>query len=67
MLTVFENLSSELERQYVSQGKYGASVNVSSEQLPRNRVKLSVDIEEGETAELNSINIVGIKFFLKKN
>ena len=48
----FENLSSELERQYVSQGKYGATVNVSSEQLPRNRVKLSVDIEEGETAEL---------------
>ena len=61
--SVFENLSSELERQYVSQGKYGASVNVSSEQLPRNRVKLSVDIEEGETAELNSINIVGNKIF----
>ncbi len=61
--SVFENLSSELERQYVSQGKYGASVNVSSEQLPRNRVKLSVDIEEGETAELNLINIVGNKIF----
>ncbi len=61
--SVFENLSSELERQYVSQGKYGASVNVSSEQLPRNRVKLIVDIEEGETAELNSINIVGNKIF----
>ena len=61
--SVFENLSSELERQYVSQGKYGATVNVSSEQLPRNRVKLSVDIEEGETAELNSINIVGNKIF----
>ena len=61
--SVFENLSSELERQYVSQGKYGASVNVSSELLPRNRVKLSVDIEEGETAELNSINIVGNKIF----
>lgn len=61
--SVFENLSSELERQYVSQGKYGASVNVFSEPLPRNRVKLSVDIEEGETAELNSINIVGNKIF----
>ena len=61
--SVFENLSSELERQYVSQGKYGASVEVLSDPLPRNRVKLSVEIEEGETAELKTINIVGNKIF----
>tara|TARA_B100000941_G_scaffold153070_1_gene108549 strand:+ start:25 stop:2346 length:2322 start_codon:yes stop_codon:yes gene_type:complete len=64
--SVFENLSSELERQYVSQGKYGASVEVLSESLPRNRVKLSVEIEEGETAELKSINIVGNKIFAEE-
>ncbi len=64
--SVFENLSSELERQYVSQGKYGASVEVFSDSLPRNRVKLSVEIEEGETAELKSINIVGNKIFAEE-
>ena len=64
--SVFENLSSELERQYVSQGKYGASVEVLSDSLPRNRVKLSVKIEEGETAELKSINIVGNKIFAEE-
>ena len=64
--SVFENLSSELERQYVSQGKYGASVEVLSDSLPRNRVKLSVEIEEGETAELRSINIVGNKIFAEE-
>ena len=64
--SVFENLSSELERQYVSQGKYGASVEVISDPLPRNRVKLSVEIEEGETAELKSINIVGNKIFAEE-
>ena len=65
--SVFENLSSELERQYVSQGKYGASVEVLSDSLPRNRVKLSVEIEEGETAELKSINIVGNKIFAEED
>ena len=64
--SVFENLSSELERQYVSQGKYGASVEVMSDSLPRNRVKLSVEIEEGETAELKSINIIGNKIFAEE-
>ena len=64
--SVFENLSSELERQYVSQGKYGASVEVLSDSLPRNRVKLSVEIDEGETAELKSINIVGNKIFAEE-
>ena len=33
--SIFENLSSELERQYISQGRYGADVKVSSENLER--------------------------------
>ncbi|MDA9636273.1 outer membrane protein assembly factor BamA [SAR86 cluster bacterium] len=61
--SVFENLSSELERQYISQGRYGADVKVSSEDLERNRVKLSIDIDEGSTAKLKALNIVGNKKF----
>ena len=61
--SIFENLSSELERQYISQGRYGAQVEVSSEDLERNRVKLSIDIDEGSTAKLKLVNIVGNKDF----
>ena len=59
--SVFESLSVELERQYSSQGKYSAEVEVSTEDLPKNRIKLSVEIDEGESASLRKINIVGNK------
>ena len=55
--SVFENLSSELERQYISQGRYGAKVEVSSEDLERNRVKLNIVIDEGSTASIKRVNI----------
>ncbi len=57
--SVFESLSVELERQYSSQGKYSASVEVNAEDLPKNRIKLSIDIDEGQSASLKKINIVG--------
>tara|TARA_B100001029_G_scaffold39681_1_gene30760 strand:- start:8883 stop:11210 length:2328 start_codon:yes stop_codon:yes gene_type:complete len=63
---VFESLSVELERQYASQGKYSSSVEVKTEDLPKNRIKLSVDIEEGQSASLRKINIVGNSFFNDK-
>ena len=61
--SVFENLSSELERQYISQGRYGAKVEVSSEDLERNRVKLNIVIDEGSTASIKKVNIVGNENF----
>ena len=61
--SVFESLSIELERQYSSQGKYSSKVEVLTEDLPKNRVKLSVDIDEGASSSLVKINIVGNKTF----
>ena len=61
--SVFESLSSELERQYISQGRYGANVEVSSEDLERNRVKLNIVIDEGSTAAIKRVNIVGNENF----
>jgi len=61
--SVFESLSVELERQYSSQGKYSASVEVKTENLPKNRIKLSVIIDEGQSASLVKINIVGNSVF----
>lgn len=58
-----EVVESELTRQYFSRGKY--SVDVSSEVTPleRNRVSISIDIDEGETAKIKHINVVGNEVF----
>ena len=37
----------ELERQYVAQGRYGASIDTEIEELPRNRVNVKINVEEG--------------------
>lgn len=58
-----ERVGLELERQYVSQGRYGASIDTQVEELPRNRVAIDIDIEEGKTSGIRHINIVGAEVF----
>ena len=57
--TVLEGMSQELRRQYVSQGRYGASVVSNIEILPRNRVAVNLTIDEGQVASVKHINVVG--------
>ena len=54
-----EQIASDLERQYVSQGRYDASVEARVEELARNRVAIKVDIYEGSVSGLKHINIIG--------
>lgn len=54
-----EGLSRELERQYVAQGRYSAKVETEVVQLPRNQVKLVVNVDEGSVATIKHINVVG--------
>lgn len=54
-----ERVDLELERQYVGQGRYGASIESTVEELPRNRVAIRIDIEEGAVAKVRHLNIVG--------
>lgn len=49
----------ELERQYVAQGRYASSIETNAEELPRNRVAIDIDIEEGEGSGIKHINVVG--------
>ena len=58
-----ERVGLELERQYVSQGRYGASIDTQIEELPRNRVNIKIDIEEGKTSGIKHLNIVGANAF----
>ena len=61
--SIVEGLSVELERQYVAQGRYGAKVKVQSNNLPRNRVGILIEVDEGEVAQIKDINIVGNQTF----
>lgn len=58
-----ERVGIELERQYVSQGRYGASLNTEVEPLPRNRVGIKINIVEGRNSGIKHINIVGADVF----
>ena len=61
--SILNGLAQEIQRQYVSQGRYGALVEVDTESKPRNRVALNIEIDEGEVAVIKNINIVGNKTF----
>jgi outer membrane protein insertion porin family len=53
----------EVERyltdQYFSRGKYGVRVDTQVEEVPGNKVKVTVDIKEGKRAKIRQINIAG--------
>lgn len=54
-----ESIRQELERQYVSQGRYSARITTEQEAQPRNRVRLTINIKEGRVATIKHINVVG--------
>ena len=58
-----EGMKMELTRQYVSQGRYDARIETDISSLPRNRVAVNIDIDEGTTAAIKHINIIGNSVF----
>ena len=58
-----EGITQSLQREYISQGRYGATVTIEIEDLPRNQVKVKVKINEGAVARIRQINIVGNHVF----
>jgi outer membrane protein insertion porin family len=58
-----DHVKSELERQYIAQGRYASHIDVEATPKPRNRVALTIKIKEGPASKIRSINFVGNKVF----
>ena len=63
---LLEGITRELERQYISQARYGAKVKTEVEELPNNMVTISLDVDEGSAAKIRHLNLVGNKSFSDK-
>lgn len=56
---VLDRTDQELRRQYLARGYYGVDVKTTVTPLERNRVRLSIVVDEGEAASIDSIRFVG--------
>ena len=61
--STLNGMKSELVRQYSSQGRYGASVDIETEDRPRNTLALKIIIDEGKSAKIKKVNIIGNNLF----
>ncbi len=52
-----------LQAQYSQQGRYGATVEVKQKDRPRNRVEVDINIDEGSSTAISSIEIIGNESF----
>ena len=61
--STLNGMKSELVRQYASQGRYGAGVDIETIDKARNTIDLKIIIDEGESAKIKKVNIIGNKLF----
>ncbi|MGA0186912.1 MAG: outer membrane protein assembly factor BamA, partial [Burkholderiaceae bacterium] len=60
---LLDRAEQELKRQYLGRGKYDVQIQSTITPLERNRVAVSIAIDEGEDARIAEIRIVGAKAF----
>ena len=65
--STLEEVTQYLTDQYYSRGKYAVTIDSKVEELPNNRVRVNLDINEGGRAKIRQINIVGNKTFKAKD
>ncbi len=64
--SMLDKIRTELQRQYLSLGKYNAQVRTEVKRRERNRVALRIEVAEGEVAAIHHLNIIGNKAFSEK-
>ena len=57
--SVLDKVKLELQRQYYSLGKYGVTIESKTTPLERNRIKVEIEISEGDDAKVYSVNVIG--------
>ena len=50
-------------RSYASNGRYGAGVEINEILKPRNRLEISIEVDEGSSAKIKKISIIGNEKF----
>lgn len=58
-----EKVQNELVRQFFSRGKYSVKVTAKGRKLDRNRVTVKIHIDEGKSAKIKHIKVVGNTIF----
>lgn len=61
--SVLDEVRQYLTEQYFSRGKYAVKVDARAEEVPGNKVKVSIDINEGKRARIQQINVTGNQAF----
>lgn len=65
--SLLDKAEQELKRQYLSRSKYGAQVQTVVDELPRNRVSVTFNVDEGSSASIAQLKIIGSKAFKEKD
>lgn len=60
---VLERADQELRRQYLARGYYGVSEKTTVTPLERNRVRITISVDEGRASSISAIRFVGNKTF----
>ena len=60
---MLQQITRELERQYIGQSRYSANVEAVVEDLANNMVAIKVEVDEGKASSILHFNIVGNEIF----
>jgi len=58
-----EAIRQGIQEVYSSRGRYGTTVDLDVEELPRNRVAINMHVNEGQESRIRDINIIGNESF----
>jgi outer membrane protein insertion porin family len=61
--SLLDRAEQELKRQYLTRGRYGVKVTTTVSPLERNRVNITISIDEGEVARIRQIRFTGNKVY----
>jgi len=64
--SVLEDVTRSLTEEYYGRGKYGAKITANVEDLGDNKVRVTINIVEGDRAKIREVNIVGNTSFTDK-